>query len=702
MVIFHRFVEDTILSKNKSFAIATDGRWDLMIALHIEANNKNIKLEPYWKLFFDTREEVLEFYKPPKHYHLKGLHSYMKYLNLPILGKHHSGIDDCRNISAIIKKLIEDGFRFEHPIRIPDDHVPTLNTDFNTIIEEPTLSIVLDILGLEDEEVLNVYQYGSRVYNMIEHKRWSFIIIVVDEYKGPSRYSRANIVAKVFTKSDFVHLLRENSSYSVLCVYLPQNNIWKNDWKVNFILCLLKLKRNIPDLKEKYVEKLWRNGDIKEAKREFVRIYRILVFYLQILKYDKIINFEAANEYQKQISESKLQWEEFFLTYQPQIEKKKTKFQHLIKLKFEAFEELMKTPTEEHLIKIIIDYGVDFFTRYTSLWTQKIVYSLDLIQLFSDGDTPKKYLFFHGIVLNSSGNYSMVTPPFPKIESMISLNFNPNDLQSKPVFPLKYGLLYYLFYYDNRWLVVPHISSPTENMQSYSDNFWKIWERQGCEYPTKEEFHKPFLFQLVSYRGMISNHEEIYPEHLQFIPLQLENGYGNWNPVKMIRVNSKVELQTYIEQSDPLVDKGIVLCSKSWNLLQNKQSLYLSEVLKSLNSKNTVKEDILWILLIIYPHCLSLFKLDPFYQRIILQLEEKYKDLVLIINHTYLQLMQDIGSDFKNFSKEASKFKFKQVLFVSFHKNLSIEMALRETTPSNLLTLLHNYQLIKSEHLNLN
>jgi len=37
----------------------------------------------------------------------------LQYLNLPLDGRHHSGIDDCNNISKIFIKMWEDGYRID-------------------------------------------------------------------------------------------------------------------------------------------------------------------------------------------------------------------------------------------------------------------------------------------------------------------------------------------------------------------------------------------------------------------------------------------------------------------------------------------------------------------------------------------------------------------------------------------------------------
>ncbi|KAJ3140825.1 hypothetical protein HK100_008996 [Physocladia obscura] len=43
---------------------------------------------------------------------LKGMPSLLAHFNLPLKGRHHSGIDDSRNIAAIAQKLLEEGYVF--------------------------------------------------------------------------------------------------------------------------------------------------------------------------------------------------------------------------------------------------------------------------------------------------------------------------------------------------------------------------------------------------------------------------------------------------------------------------------------------------------------------------------------------------------------------------------------------------------------
>lgn len=45
--------------------------------------------------------------------HVKGMTDMLKHLHLPLIGRHHSGIDDCRNIAAVLQALLRRGDRVD-------------------------------------------------------------------------------------------------------------------------------------------------------------------------------------------------------------------------------------------------------------------------------------------------------------------------------------------------------------------------------------------------------------------------------------------------------------------------------------------------------------------------------------------------------------------------------------------------------------
>ena len=84
----------------------TCGAWDLKIQLPRELNNKRLKKNEAYLNFINIKDEFEYFYKS-KAYGMDGM---LKYLKMSLDGKHHSGIDDCRNISKILIKMVEDGY----------------------------------------------------------------------------------------------------------------------------------------------------------------------------------------------------------------------------------------------------------------------------------------------------------------------------------------------------------------------------------------------------------------------------------------------------------------------------------------------------------------------------------------------------------------------------------------------------------------
>ena len=43
---------------------------------------------------------------------VNGMEQMLQLLKLELKGKHHSGIDDCRNLATVVIKLLQDGFIF--------------------------------------------------------------------------------------------------------------------------------------------------------------------------------------------------------------------------------------------------------------------------------------------------------------------------------------------------------------------------------------------------------------------------------------------------------------------------------------------------------------------------------------------------------------------------------------------------------------
>lgn len=90
---------------NVDIYIITCGAWDLKTMLPKEIKNKKLPYYNVYKSYINIKDEFEYFYKKKA----GGMVGMLKYLNINLEGRHHSGIDDTRNISKILLKLISDG-----------------------------------------------------------------------------------------------------------------------------------------------------------------------------------------------------------------------------------------------------------------------------------------------------------------------------------------------------------------------------------------------------------------------------------------------------------------------------------------------------------------------------------------------------------------------------------------------------------------
>jgi len=58
----------------------------------------------------NVKQALNSFYKAKT----KGMLGMLEYLGIERKGRHHSGIDDTRNIAAVLEHMFQDGFSYRH------------------------------------------------------------------------------------------------------------------------------------------------------------------------------------------------------------------------------------------------------------------------------------------------------------------------------------------------------------------------------------------------------------------------------------------------------------------------------------------------------------------------------------------------------------------------------------------------------------
>ncbi|PVD22660.1 hypothetical protein C0Q70_15915 [Pomacea canaliculata] len=105
---FDEWMKKELLDPGARFSFVTCGDWDLKTMLPSQCQYFKITPRPYFNRWINIKKgfaDVTGVFP-------KGLQPMLQELKIKQIGRHHSGIDDCRNIAAILKSLLEKGYIF--------------------------------------------------------------------------------------------------------------------------------------------------------------------------------------------------------------------------------------------------------------------------------------------------------------------------------------------------------------------------------------------------------------------------------------------------------------------------------------------------------------------------------------------------------------------------------------------------------------
>ena len=110
-IVYNQHIEwlSTNVPNDKKVIIATCGAWDLNTQLPREIRNKNLVKHPLYSNFVNVKVEFRSVTK----IHPYGMTCMLKHFNIPLEGRHHSGIDDTKNIAKVMLTLIQNGHKYE-------------------------------------------------------------------------------------------------------------------------------------------------------------------------------------------------------------------------------------------------------------------------------------------------------------------------------------------------------------------------------------------------------------------------------------------------------------------------------------------------------------------------------------------------------------------------------------------------------------
>ncbi|XP_043698854.1 uncharacterized exonuclease domain-containing protein At3g15140 [Telopea speciosissima] len=86
-------------------AFVTCGNWDLKTKVPQQCKVSRVKLPQYFMEWINLKDIYLNFY----HRRATGMMTMMKELGIRLVGSHHLGIDDTKNISRVLQRMLIDG-----------------------------------------------------------------------------------------------------------------------------------------------------------------------------------------------------------------------------------------------------------------------------------------------------------------------------------------------------------------------------------------------------------------------------------------------------------------------------------------------------------------------------------------------------------------------------------------------------------------
>ena len=180
--------------------------------------------------------------------------------------------------------------------------------------------------------ILNVYLYGSRVYNTHnEHSDFDLLIVVDNEIE--EKQIRKNLLnITIISKTKFIDDVY-NDMVKLECLFSP---ISRETLKINFVMDKQKLRKLISSTSSnswiKSKKKLMQNDYYVGIKSMFHSL-RILIFGIQLMETNAIYDFTQANYIWDELKSKQWNWDELNDTYRKRRNELATKFKLLTKNK---------------------------------------------------------------------------------------------------------------------------------------------------------------------------------------------------------------------------------------------------------------------------------------------------------------------------------------------------------------------------------
>jgi len=197
-----------------------------------------------------------------------------------------------------------------------------------------TYKDLLTRIKMDDKDILNVYQYGSRVYGTDRQgSDWDFVIIV--SRKERDEYSDNLVNVFFYTPLEFDKKLKDHEITAIECFFLPEHLIWKEKLKFSFEVKKSSLRSSLSAKADNSFVKahkklsIEKDYDLVVGKKSLFHSFRIITYGIQLAEAGKITNYQACNELFYEITHNYNTWSELFKAYKNKYNNLKSEFRIL-------------------------------------------------------------------------------------------------------------------------------------------------------------------------------------------------------------------------------------------------------------------------------------------------------------------------------------------------------------------------------------
>ncbi|XP_052176959.1 uncharacterized exonuclease domain-containing protein At3g15140 isoform X2 [Diospyros lotus] len=114
----HHLWEKELPGDLRKAAFVTCGNWDLKTKIPQQCRVSRMTLPPYFMEWINLKDIYLNFYKR----RATGMMTMMRELQMPLVGSHHLGIDDTKNITRVLQRMLTDGALMQITARRNAEH----------------------------------------------------------------------------------------------------------------------------------------------------------------------------------------------------------------------------------------------------------------------------------------------------------------------------------------------------------------------------------------------------------------------------------------------------------------------------------------------------------------------------------------------------------------------------------------------------